>query len=340
MSVIKRIKDILGNATPMQDINFIDKLDSKIVLVTGGTGSFGTQIIGQLLKSNVKEIRIFSRGEDLQHQMAVAYHDPRLNFIIGDVRDYERVQEATRNVDYVFHAAALKQVPDCETHPFEAVKTNIIGAHNVKISAFSQNVKMLIFISTDKAVKPVNAMGMSKALQEKVMLTPELRGNTAVCGVRYGKVVGSRGRVVPLFAERKKRGEPLIVTDPNMTRFWLTLTDAIHLVFKALVDGKPTELLVLKRPACRIVDLAEVMADGKVPVELGQIRAGEKIHETLVQEEEMRHCIEEDEYFRILPHESGGFSNIKNSYTEYTSANTHLMTKKEIELLLRDEGWL
>lgn len=315
-------------------------LDGKTVLVTGGTGSFGRQITQQLLNTPVKEIRIFSRGEDLQHQMAMNFPDSRLNFIIGDVRDFERVQEGLKGVDFVFHAAALKQVPDCELHPFEAVKTNILGAHNVKIASFQEQVEALIFVSTDKAVKPVNAMGMSKALQEKILLTPELWDSTRVCGVRYGNVIGSRGSVVPLFAERKKKGEPLIVTHPEMTRFWLSLKDAITLVFKALVDGKNMEMFVMKRPACRILDLAEVMSGGKVDVKVGKIRAGEKIHETLVQEEEMRRSIEDDEFYRILPFQSTQTPNQKSDFVEYTSSNTRQMNRDEISSTLKDEGWL
>lgn len=325
---------------PMKDSDIDKELDGKTVLVTGGTGSFGRQITERLLATGVSEIRIYSRGEDLQHQMAAKYGDKRLNFIIGDVRDAERVSESIRNVDYVFHAAALKQVPDCELHPFEAVKTNVLGAHNVKLAAFKENVETVVFISTDKAVKPVNAMGMSKALQEKIFLTPELGSSTKVCGVRYGNVIGSRGSVVPLFAERKKRGEPLVVTNSEMTRFWLTLKDAINLVFKAMIDGDSMELFVMKRPACTILNLAQVMAEGKVKVEIGVIRPGEKIHETLVQEEEMRRCIEDDEFYRICPYGVSGVPNLKSSLTEYTSENTRQMKPDEIATLLKTEGWI
>lgn len=319
-------------------MDFSKHIVGKKILITGGTGSFGKHIAKRLLLSDVKEVRIFSRGEDLQHQMSQELNDKRLNFVIGDVRDFDRVSEALQNVDYIFHAAALKQVPDCEMHPFEAVKTNVIGAHNIMIAAERANIDTMIFISTDKAVKPVNAMGMSKALQEKILFSPEFFNKTKIVGVRYGNVVGSRGSVIPLFYERKKLGLPLEVTHPMMTRFWLTLNNATDLVFKALVDGKSKEMFVMKRPACRIIDLAEVISEGKVPVKLAQIRPGEKIHETLVHEDEMRRSIEDDNYYRILP-----ISNVNlgmHGTEEYTSANTRQMNKQEISTLLKSEGWI
>ncbi len=318
----------------------LDELNNKVVLVTGGTGSFGRTITSYLTKTDLKEIRILSRGEDMQHQMALKWNDSRIRFLIGDVRDENRVRECMRNVDCVFHAAALKQVPDCEHHPFEAVKTNIIGAQNVKAAAIDCGVQIVIFISTDKAVKPVNAMGMTKALQEKIMLSPENDGDTKFCGVRYGNVVGSTGSVIPLFAELRKQGKPLTVTHPEMTRFWLTLDDAMLLVSKALADGTNGDLMVLKRPACAIMDLAKVMSKGRVPVKLGSIRPGEKIHETLVNEEEMRRAIEENELFRICPPGTRGVPKVKSHFPEYTSANTKQMQISEIAKLLNSEGWL
>jgi UDP-N-acetylglucosamine 4,6-dehydratase/5-epimerase len=324
----------------MQLARITKKLQGKTILVTGGTGSFGRQIAKSLLETPVREIRVLSRDEDLQHQMASSFEDSRLRFMIGDVRDMERVREATHRVDYVFHAAALKQVPDCETHPVEAVKTNILGAHNVKTAAQMENVEALVFISTDKAVKPVNAMGMSKALQEKIFLAPDSSERTRICGVRYGNVLGSRGSVVPLYASLKKEGQPLVVTHRDMTRFLLTLGDAIELVFTALLDGKPNEMFVMKRPACKILDLAEVIAEDQVPVKIGKVRPGEKIHETIVQEEEMRRSVEDENFFRICPYGTKGVPKLRSEYSEYTSENTRRMDKREIAALLRSEGWL
>ncbi len=323
----------------MEKARIARKLQDKTVLVTGGTGSFGRHIAKALLDTPVRSIRIISRDEDLQHQMASTYDDSRLRFMIGDVRDVDRMRESMRGVDYVFHAAALKQVPDCEMHPYEAVKTNVIGANNVKMAADAENVEAVVFVSTDKAVKPVNAMGMSKALQEKILLSPESDG-TRICGVRYGNVVGSRGSVIPLFADLKKHGKALTVTHPDMTRFLLTLDDAIQLVFKALADGRPRELFVMKRPACRILELAEVISEGRVPVEIGAVRPGEKIHETLVQEEEMRRSMEDKEFYRICPPGSKGVPKLASKYDEYTSENTERIGKQGLASLLRREGWL
>jgi FlaA1/EpsC-like NDP-sugar epimerase len=316
-------------------------LRKKTVMITGGTGSFGHQMTEELLRSDVKEIRIFSRGEDLQHKMAMEYPDPRLNFIIGDVRDFQRALEATRNVDVIFNAAALKQVPDCEYHPFEAVKTNILGAHNVKEAAIFNEVSRVVTISTDKAVKPINAMGMTKALQEKIMTSNEAGVQTTkFLVIRYGNVIGSRGSVIPLFKDMIKKKQPLYVTDFRMTRFLLSLRDAIQLAFKALLDGRGNEIFVLKRPACLVKDLAETLAQGKVKVLEGDIRPGEKIHETLVQEDEMRRAVEEDEYYIIHPHGVKGVPKLKTKLREYTSENARRLNKDEMRLLLEKEGFM
>jgi len=314
-------------------------LQNKIVMVTGGTGSFGHQMTEELLKSDVKEIRIFSRHEDLQHTMAIEYPDKRLNFIIGDVRDYERVLESTRKVDVIFNAAALKQVPDCERHPLEAVKTNILGACNVKEAAIVNDVSKVITISTDKAVKPINAMGMTKALQEKIMTTDELSGhNTNFMVIRYGNVMGSRGSVIPLFIGRIEKKLPLYVTDFRMTRFLMSLKDAVQLAFKALSEGKGNEIFVLKRPACLVKDLAEVMAEGRVKVLQGNIRPGEKIHEILVQEDEMRRAVENEEYYTIYSIGTKGVPKVKTPLLEYTSENACRFSKRELRILLENDG--
>jgi len=316
-------------------------LRGSTILISGGTGSFGHQMAEELLKFDVKEIRIFSRGEDLQHRMAAEHSDKRLSFIIGDVRDYQRILEATRNVDVIFNAAALKQVPDCENHPFEAVKTNILGAFNVKEAAITNGVPRVVTISTDKAVKPINSMGMTKALQEKIMTADEVHLRTTKFQViRYGNVIGSRGSVIPLFKERIQRKLPLNVTDFRMTRFLLTLKDATQLAFKALLEEKGNKILVLKRPACLVKDLAEVMAKGKVKVLEDEIRPGEKIHETLVQEDEMRRTIEEDEYYVIHPYGTKGVPKLRTKLLEYTSENTYRLNKDEIRVLLEKEGYL
>jgi UDP-N-acetylglucosamine 4,6-dehydratase len=316
-------------------------LKGKIVLITGGTGSFGHQIVKELLHYDVNEIRIFSRGEDLQHKMTLEFPDRRMNFILGDVRDYWRVLEATRNVDIIFHAAALKQVPDCEKHPLEAVKTNILGAYNVKIAAFVSQVAKVITISTDKAVKPINAMGMTKALQEKVMASDEVNTHkTENVVIRYGNVIGSRGSVIPFFKERVEKGLPLYVTDFRMTRFLLTLKDATQLAFKALIEGNGNEIFVLKRPACLIKDLAEVMANGKVEVLKGKIRPGEKIYEILVQEDEMRRGVEEDDYYIIYPYGNEDLPKLKRELPEYTSENTYRLNKDEIRVILEKEKFI
>jgi UDP-N-acetylglucosamine 4,6-dehydratase len=317
------------------------KLKGKKIMITGGTGSFGHQMTETLLKYDLKEIRIFSRGEDLQHRMAIEFPDSRLNFIIGDVRDYRRVLETTRGLNIIFNAAALKQVPDCESHPLEAVKTNILGACNVKEAAITNEVEEVVTISTDKAVKPVNVMGMTKAIQEKVVTADEVRShNTKFMVVRDGNVIASRGSVIPLFKERVQKGLPLYVTDFRMTRFLLSLKDAVKLVFKALLDGKGGEIFVMKRPACLVKDLAEVMADGKADVLEGKIRPGEKIHETLVQEDEMRRAIEEDEYYIVCPYWAEGAPKLRRELFEYTSQNTQRLSKEELRQLLKKDGWL
>lgn len=320
----------------------VEILRKSKVLVTGGTGSFGSQITSELLKLPVNEVRIFSRGEDLQHQMALKFTDKRLRFVLGDVRDYQRVSEAMTGIDYVFHAAALKQVPDCEFHPLEAVKTNVIGAHNVKIAAIQNRVKKVVAISTDKAVKPVNAMGMTKALQEKILLSSELNeaDKTIFCVVRYGNVIGSRGSVVRVFRERLEKGQDLEVTDTRMTRFWLTLQDAVRLVFKALQDSRGGEIYIMKRPSCLVIDLAKTMAGTKVGVIETKVRPGEKIHETLVQEDEMRRAEESDEYYVIHPVGSTDIPHRRAGLTEYTSENTRRLTKVEIAEMLKSAGFL
>jgi len=310
-------------------------LKDKTILIIGGTGSLGHQMTEELLKNDVKEIRIFSRHEDLQHKMAIEYPDKRLNFIIGDVRDHDRLLESTRKVDVIVNAAALKQVADCERHPLEAVKTNVLGSYNVKQVAIMNEVSKVISISTDKAVKPISAYGMTKALQEKIMTVGEVHGhNTKFMVVRCGNFMGSRGSVVPLFKDRIEKKLPLYVTDFRMTRFLLPLADVVQMVLKAVSEGKGNEIFVLKKPACLIKDLAEVMAEGRVEVLEGKIRPGEKIHEVLVQEDEMRRAVENKEYYVIYPSGTEGVPRIQTPLVEYTSENACRLTKKELQILL------
>ena len=315
-------------------------IEGKTILVTGGTGSFGHVAIVNLLKSKPREIRVMARHEDSLHTMARTFPDPRLKFIVGDVRDERRVFEVSEKVDIILHVAALKQVPDCEVHPFEAVKTNILGAENVRRAAIANEVEAVVAISTDKAVKPVNAMGMTKALQEKIMTSNEMQNHkTRFMVVRYGNVMGSTGSVIPLFLEMLSKNQSLVVTDFKMTRFLLSLDDALQLVFTALKHGMGREIFVLKCPACRIKDLAEVIAAGRVDVVEGKIRPGEKIHETLIHEDEMRRSQESSTYYTIFPSDSNTVS-LSTQAGEFTSENARRLSKEELKALLKQHGWI
>jgi UDP-N-acetylglucosamine 4,6-dehydratase len=234
----------------------------RVLLLTGGTGSFGNAVLKRFLDTDIAEIRIFSRDEKKQDDMRKRYANPKLKFYIGDVRDYQSVLNATRGVDYIFHAAALKQVPSCEFHPMEAVKTNILGTENVLEAAIQNGVKRVVCLSTDKAVYPINAMGISKAMMEKVMVAKSrnLEGtNTVICGTRYGNVMASRGSVIPLFIEQMRAGKPLTITDPHMTRFMMTLADAVDLVLYAFEHGNNGDMFVQKAPAATVETLAKAL---------------------------------------------------------------------------------
>jgi UDP-glucose 4-epimerase len=320
----------------------------KTVLVTGGTGSFGHQIIRELLALDAARIHVYSRDEKKQYDMAMSYRRHRnLLFNIGDVRDLERTRDAMRGVDIVFNAAALKQVPNCEYAPFEAVATNVIGANNVRRAAIEAGVSTVVSISTDKAVKPVNVMGMTKALQERIMLDPSYSGGATrfVC-VRYGNVLGSRGSVVPLFFDTIKKGLPLPITHPDMTRFQLTLKEAVRLVLWATVKGESGDLWVQKMPAARIPDLGLALAHGLTgrkdyPLAVIGLRPGEKMHEVLVSEEEMWRATELKKFY-VIP--SWARSQDKKTpegvrVSEYSSAGTHLLTREELLVLLTSDGW-
>jgi UDP-N-acetylglucosamine 4,6-dehydratase len=282
--------------------------DRECVLITGGTGSFGHAVLHRFLATNVQEIRIFSRDEKKQDDMRKRFNDPRLRFYIGDVRDNRSVAAAMPGVNFVFHAAALKQVPSCEFHPMEAVKTNVLGTDNVIDAAVNSGVRRVVCLSTDKAVYAVNAMGMSKALMEKVMVAKarvlEASG-TVVCGTRYGNVLASRGSVLPLFVEQLHAGSPLTITDPKMTRFMMTLADAVDLVLYAFEYGSNGDIFVQKAPGATIDTLAaallEILGRPEHPVSIIGTRHGEKLYETLLSREEMAHAEDRGEYFRIPP---------------------------------------
>lgn len=278
------------------------------LLITGGTGSFGHAVMRRFLDSPIREIRIFSRDEKKQDDIRKAFNNEKLKFHIGDVRDYSSVLNATRGVDYIFHAAALKQVPSCEFYPMEAVKTNVLGTENVLEAAIINSVKRVVCLSTDKAVYPINAMGISKALMEKVMVAKSrnlAEGSIVICGTRYGNVMASRGSVIPLFVEQIRAGKPLTVTNPAMTRFMMTLDDAIDLVLYAFKHGNNGDIFVQKAPAATIEVLAQaiqvVMSISGHPLQVMGTRHGEKLYETLLSAEEMASAEDLGDYFRVLP---------------------------------------
>ena len=319
--------------------------DDKVLLITGGTGSFGHAVVDRFLKTNIREIRILSRDEQKQDDMRHHYHDSRLKFIIGDVRNYSSIEGAFRGVDYVFHAAALKEVPSCEFYPIEAVKTNVIGSDNVISACVAHGVKKAIFLSTDKAAYPVNAMGETKALMEKVVIARSrqlLPGDTVLCLTRYGNVMASRGSVIPLFYEQAKAGKPLTVTNPEMTRFIMTLEEAVELVVYAFEHGNQGDLFVQKAPAVTVGNLAKAVIElTKSPSEIENIgtRHGEKRYETLVTSEEMVRAKDEGSFYRIGADERD--LNYEN-YVEkgnkkvdeipaYTSDNTKLLSVDEMK---------
>ena len=333
-------------------MNYSNILDKKNILITGGTGSFGRQIIHELMKYKPSSIRIFSRDEDkqysLQQELADSIILKKMEFLIGDVRDYDRLYSVMKNVDIVFHAAALKQVPAVEKHPYEAVKTNIFGTYNIVKAAVARNVKKVVAISTDKAVKPVNAMGMTKALQEKIILSDDLeKNNTVFSCVRYGNVLGSRGSVIPLWDRKIVEKKPLPVTHPEMSRFMLTLSEAIELVFYSLKNAKGGEIFVKKAPSITIKDLAEIYAELKTgkknyPIDYVGIRAGEKLHEILVSNEEMRHTVEEKNHY-VIAKQKLFDKNIKkgdDDFYEYSSKSVGKLSKTELRKLLKSLEWI
>jgi len=279
---------------------------NKTILISGGTGSFGNAVLRKFLDTDINEIRIFSRDEKKQDDMRKYYNNSKLKFYLGDVRDSQSVMNVTRGVDFIFHAAALKQVPSCEFYPLEAVKTNILGTENILEAAIRCGVERVICLSTDKAVYPINAMGLSKALMEKVLIAKSrISSDTIICATRYGNVMASRGSVIPLFVEQIKAGKPITVTDSNMTRFMMTLEDSVDLVLFAFQNGNPGDVFVQKSPAATIGQLAKAIAEvlgvPDHPVYIIGTRHGEKLYEVLLSREEMVKAEDMGKYYRVLP---------------------------------------
>lgn len=282
--------------------------NNKSLIITGGTGSFGNAVLRRFLNTNISEIRIFSRDEKKQDDMRKAYNHPKLKFYIGDVRDYQSVLNATRGVDFIFHAAALKQVPSCEFHPMEAVKTNVFGTENVLEAAIQNEVNRVVCLSTDKAVYPINAMGISKAMMEKVMVAKSRNvdsSKTVICGTRYGNVMASRGSVIPLFVDQIRARKPITITDPSMTRFMMTLNDAVDLVLYAFEHGENGDIFVQKAPAATIEVLAKAVLElgqkNDHPIQVMGTRHGEKLYEALLSREEMVCAEDMGDYYRVPP---------------------------------------
>ncbi len=322
-------------------------LSNKKIMVTGGTGSFGNTAIKKLIETyNFQEVIIFSRDEKKQHDMRLAFNNPKLKFVIGDVRDRESVFNSMKGVDLVFHAAALKHVPTCEFFPMEAVKTNVLGTNNVLDAADYYGVEKVVILGTDKAVYPINAMGMSKALMEKLMIAKARTMNpaTIICGVRYGNVMYSRGSVIPFFVNQIKSGKPLTVTNPFMTRFLLPLPQAVELILFALEHGNNGDIFVRKSPAATVKDLAQACLNvfnvNNEIINIG-IREGEKMHETLVTQEELVQAEDFGDYFRIQCDKNMDYDEyFTKGHTNkfpaegYTSANTNRLTVPDVEKLL------
>jgi UDP-glucose 4-epimerase len=317
----------------------------KTLLITGGTGSFGNAVLNRFLETDIKEIRIFSRDEKKQDDMRNTMKNEKIKFYIGDVRDYQSIARAMKGVDYVFHAAALKQVPSCEFFPLEATKTNVIGTQNTIDAAVANNVKRVICLSTDKAAYPINAMGISKALMEKVAVAASRNisnNETIVCLTRYGNVMASRGSVIPLFVKQIKDNSPLTVTDPNMTRFLMSLEDAVDLVIFAFNNGNQGDLFVNKAPASTIGELAEAVKDiynSDSNIKIIGTRHGEKLYETLCTREEMQKAEDMGEFYRIPADNrdlnysryfSEGETDI-STIEDYHSHNTNRLSKKELK---------
>lgn len=328
----------------------INVYNNKVLLITGGTGSFGNAVLSRFLDTDIAEIRVFSRDEKKQDDMRKKYASHKLKFYIGDVRDYQSTLNATRGVDYIFHAAALKQVPSCEFHPMEAVKTNVLGTEHVLEAAIQNEVKRVVCLSTDKAVYPINAMGISKAMMEKVMVAKSrnvIPNKTVICGTRYGNVMASRGSVIPLFVDQIRAGNALTITDPNMTRFMMTLADAVDLVLYAFEHGRNGDMFVQKAPAATVETLAlaliSMMGKPDHPINVIGTRHGEKLFEALLSREEMVCAEDLGGYYRVPPdlrdlnygkYVEQGEEQISNT-EDYNSHNTDRLDIKGMQALLR-----
>lgn len=324
--------------------------DNKVLMITGGTGSFGNTVLNRFLNTAVREIRVFSRDEKKQEDMRIALSNDKVKFYIGDVRDYDSIYQATIGVDYIFHAAALKQVPSCEFYPMEAIKTNVVGTENVLNAAIANKVQRVVLLSTDKAVYPINAMGISKAMAEKLLVAksrtvPE--GGTVLCATRYGNVMASRGSVIPLFIEQIKKNIPLTVTDPNMTRFLMSLEDSVDLVLHAFNNGQQGDIFIQKSPASTVEELAKALLEifnKQNPISIIGTRHGEKLYESLVSREEMAKAEDMGRYYRI-PADNRDLNYNKyfvegeqkvSQLDDYTSHNTNRLTVPQVkELLLK-----
>ncbi|WP_282341140.1 MULTISPECIES: polysaccharide biosynthesis protein [Pseudomonas] len=324
--------------------------NDKVLMITGGTGSFGNTVLKRFLDTNVREIRVFSRDEKKQEDMRIALANDKLKFYIGDVRDYDSVSQAMVGVDYIFHAAALKQVPSCEFYPMEAVRTNVIGTENVLNAAIATGAKRVVVLSTDKAVYPINAMGISKAMAEKLMVAKSRMipsSGPVICATRYGNVMASRGSVIPLFISQLKAGEPLTITDPNMTRFLMSLEDSVDLVLHAFEHAEQGDIFVQKAPASTVADLAQALKElfsRDNPIKIIGTRHGEKLYESLISREEMAKAEDMSRYYRI-PADNRDL-NYKKFFVEgeqhiselddYTSHNTERLNIQGIkDVLLR-----
>jgi UDP-N-acetylglucosamine 4,6-dehydratase/5-epimerase len=321
----------------------------KVLMITGGTGSFGNAVLKHFLNSELREIRIFSRDEKKQEDLRIKYKSDKLNFFIGDVRDFDSINAAMKGVDYVFQAAALKQVPSCEFFPMQAVRTNIIGSENVLEAAARNNVRKVVVLSTDKAVYPINTMGMTKAIMEKLAISKArdprvIANNGVICATRYGNVMCSRGSIIPLFIKQIKEGNPMTITEPDMTRFMMTLDESVRLVLFAFRNAEPGDIFVQKAPAATIMTLAialKELFDSKAEIRIIGSRHGEKMHEALCGKEEMSKAIDMGDYFRI-PADMRDQNYTKYIETdgprlmdiEYNSENTRRLNVKELKELL------
>jgi UDP-N-acetylglucosamine 4,6-dehydratase len=319
--------------------------DNKTLLITGGTGSFGNAVLQRFLNTEIKEIRVFSRDEKKQEDMRIELKNSKVKFYIGDIRNYDSILSAMNGVDFVFHAAALKQVPSCEFYPMEAVRTNILGTENVLNAAFANNVNKVICLSTDKAVYPINAMGISKALMEKLMVAKARMtsdAKTTYIGTRYGNVMASRGSVIPLFIKQIREGKPLTITDPNMTRFLMSLDDAVDLVLYGFNNARQGDIFVQKAPASTILDLANALKElfsANNEIKIIGTRHGEKLYETLLTREELSKAEDMGSYFRIVPDERdlnyGKYFTVGEEQIsrmeDYNSHNTQRLTVSEIK---------